>query len=203
MLKKRWIELLESFEVDQALSLQAYGEVEGRYREPHRAYHNLTHIGEMLEVVDELGSAAGNVLAVRLAVWLHDVIYDSKASDNEERSADFAVEMLTRFNIPLVDDVCRLIMVTKTHANPTNDPDTQLLLDADLAILGASAEKYAAYAEAIRREYAWVPEYQYRAGRTQVLTHFLQREQLYGLEPIRARLEEQARQNMAHELELL
>jgi predicted metal-dependent HD superfamily phosphohydrolase len=203
MLKTGWMELLAGFGVDQALSLQAYDEVAGRYRESHRTYHNLTHIGEMLEVVDEFGGAADNVSAVQLAVWLHDVIYDSTASDNEERSADFATELLTRLNIPLVDDVHRLILATKTHANPENDPDTQLLLDADLAILGASTERYAAYAEAIRKEYVWVPDEQYRSGRTNVLTHFLERERIYGLEPMRVRLEQQARQNMTHELELL
>ncbi|MGZ7283798.1 HD domain-containing protein, partial [Streptococcus pyogenes] len=68
------------------------------------------------------------------------------------------------------------------HAASSAPPtlrDTQVLLDADLAILGASEERYKRYAADIRKEYAWVPEADYRKGRAAVLERFLAAPRLY------------------------
>ena len=94
-------------------------------------------------------------------------------------------------------------MVAGQHRAASEDRDGQVLLDADLAILGATAERYAAYSQAICQEYAWVPEEQYRSGRRQVLEGFLRRERLYYLDEMHAALETQARQNLADEIAAL
>ena len=57
----------------------AYADLVARYQEPHRRYHTLEHIMEVLERVTGT--------EVELACWFHDVIYDTKASDSEARSA--------------------------------------------------------------------------------------------------------------------
>ena len=46
--------------------------------------------------------------------------------------------------------------MTATHR--ADDAAGHVLSDADLAILGASAERYAEYAADVRREYAHVPD---------------------------------------------
>jgi predicted metal-dependent HD superfamily phosphohydrolase len=89
-----------------------------------------------------------------------------------------------------------LILKTKTHV-AGDDADAQVLLDADLAILGASEAEYQAYAENIRREYAWVPEADYRKGRRQVLHNFLTRPRIYHF---LSHLEQPARRNLADEI---
>lgn len=127
---------------------------------------------------------------------MHDVVYDSKASDNEERSADYAERLCEKLSIPDGRLVADLIRKTKTH-DADDDPDAQVLLDADLAILGESESVYRAYGEKIRQEYAWVPEPDYRTGRRQVLQNFLNRPRLFHL---LCRLEEPARQNLAAEI---
>ena len=137
-----------------------------------------------------------NLNDVKLAALLHDVIYDSKASDNEERSAVYAERLCEELAIPVGKLVADLIRKTKTH-DAGEDADAQVLLDADLAILGASEMKYQSYAENIRREYAWVPEPDYRKGRRQILEKFLTRPKIYHF---LSQLEQPARRNLADEI---
>jgi len=150
----------------------------------------------VLETVERLGSSAPKLNAVKLAVWLHDVIYDSKASDSEVRSAEFAERLCHDLSIPEGRIVASLILKTKTH-DAEDDPDAKVLLDADLAILGASERVYQNYAEQIRQEYAWVREQDYRVGRQQVLTKFLSRPKIFHF---LSHLEEPARRNISAEI---
>lgn len=93
----------------------------------------------------------------------------------------------------------RLIMATKHDAaEPAADaPDQQLLVDIDLAILGAAPERFAEYGRQVRAEYGWVPGLVYRTKRKAVLKSFLARPRLYGTAHFRERYEAQARRNLA------
>ena len=79
----------------------------------------------------------------------------------------------------------------------------QPLVDIDLGILGQDAEQFAAYDQAIRREYHWVPEPQYRSGRAAVLRGFLARPNIYHTPTFRQRYEHQARCNLGAALRQL
>ncbi len=195
-LSRRWNDLLYAWSVAPALAARVFEDVYEHYREPGRYYHTLDHIRHMLNCVDCLGSRARNLNAVKLATWLHDVIYNSRALDNEERSADFARRLCEELSIPDVTHVALLILKTKTHESG-DDPDARVLLDADLAILGASEPAYQAYADNVRQEYAWVPEREYRSGRRQVLTKFLARPTIFHF---LTHLEEPARHNVTAEI---
>jgi predicted metal-dependent HD superfamily phosphohydrolase len=138
--------------------------------------------------------------AVKLAAWLHDVIYDSKSADNEEASAAFAERWCRKLAIPESALVSRLILQTKRHDAVADDVDAQVLYDADLAVLGTSEAEYAVYAENIRREYAWVPEKEYRLGRQIVLRQFLGRPRIF--HHLR-HLEEPGRRNLRTEIDRL
>jgi predicted metal-dependent HD superfamily phosphohydrolase len=157
-----------------------------------------------LAAVESLRCLAQNFAAVQLAAWLHDVVYETQAEENEEQSAAYAGRLLQRLALPaeVIATCQRLILTTKGHrAGP--DPDSPILLDADLAILGAAEPDYARYARAIRQEYAWVPEEQYRHGRTRVLQGFLQRGRIYLTEPMFQALEARARANVTREIQSL
>jgi predicted metal-dependent HD superfamily phosphohydrolase len=179
-----------------SLADETFEDVCKHYTETGRFYHTLDHIGAMLETVASLASFSRNLNAVKLAVWLHDVFYDSRASDNELRSAEYAEELCEKASIREGRLVASLILKTKTH-EAGDDPDAQVLIDADLAIFGASESAYRAYAKKIRQEYAWVPEPDYRIGRSQVLERFLTRPRIFHL---LAHLEEPSRRNISAEI---
>ena len=195
-MRESWEDLMKQWHVDPIKGRRRFDEVAAAFAEPGRFYHTLDHVLAVLATVESLAPFAKNLNAVKLAAWLHDVIYDSKASDNEERSADYAERLCEELGIPEGNLVADLILKTKTH-DPGEDADAQVLLDADLAILGAGETEYQAYAENIRREYAWVPEPDYRKGRRQILEKFLTRPRIYHF---LSHLEEPARRNLAAEI---
>ncbi|TDD89361.1 HD domain-containing protein [Actinomadura rubrisoli] len=180
-------------------------ELDTRYGEPHRRYHTREHLVAVLDLVDELAGDAAHPDTVRLAAWFHDAVYDPERADNEERSARLAARMLADTDLPpeTVEDVARLVRLTTTHAPGDDDRDGQVLCDADLAFLGAEPERYAAYAAAVREEYAFVPEELFRAGRAEVLTGLLALPTLFHTRAARERFEARARHNLRTELALL
>jgi predicted metal-dependent HD superfamily phosphohydrolase len=174
------------------------------YAEPHRHYHTLAHIAEVLDLIDNLADGGTNLFALRLAGWFHDVIYDPKARDNELRSADYAGAVMSQLDMPVsqIDKVKALILST-THNRAASDVDSAVLLDADLAILGATASRYDEYSVAIRREYAWVGDADFRRGRAQVLRSFLARPRIYATARMFRERENEARANLTREIAAL
>lgn len=167
-----------------------------RYAEAHRAYHVVAHLDAVLRTLDELAAPASPAAATELAAWFHDAVYDPRATDNEERSRDLAATQLRRLGLDgAVQLVGELIMATKAH-DITGIAEAGLLLDADLAVLGAPPDVYRRYARAIRREYAHVPDDQFRTGRATVLHQFLDRDHIYATAAGRTRFEAQARVNL-------
>jgi predicted metal-dependent HD superfamily phosphohydrolase len=176
-----------------------------QYAREHRVYHCIEHVLNVLDVVDALSSFAGDVDAVRLAAWFHDVVYDPAAADNEAQSAALAARVLPELGLEAdrIAEVQRLILLTKDHHVQPGDGNGAVLVDADLAILGEERLVYQGYARAIRAEYAWVPEEEYRQGRLRVLRSFLDRSHIYHTPPMRQQREARARRNLAQEIDSL
>jgi predicted metal-dependent HD superfamily phosphohydrolase len=176
-----------------------------RYGEPHRRYHTTEHLAAVLDHVDELAAEAGDAEAVRLAAWFHDAVYDPSRGDNEERSAVLAERMLADTDLPAVTiaEVARLVRLTTTHDPRDDDRNGAVLCDADLAILAAPPDRYAAYAASVREEYAAVPDDAFRAGRAEILRSLLELPALFRTAPARERWEAAARHNLQTELMLL
>jgi predicted metal-dependent HD superfamily phosphohydrolase len=181
------------------------GELLRRYGEPHRRYHTAEHLADVLDHVDELAAEADDADAVRLAAWFHDAVYNPARADNEERSAVLAERMLADTDLPpaTTAEVARLVRLTTTHDPDEGDRNGAVLCDADLAILAADPERYAAYAAAVREEYAAVPDEAFRAGRADVLRSLLDLPALFRTAPGRERWEDAARHNLRTELMLL
>ncbi|MGW2618574.1 HD domain-containing protein [Streptomyces sp. NPDC001500] len=176
-----------------------------RWQEPQRRYHTLAHLTAVLDHVDELVAHAADPDVVRLAAWFHDAVYLPDRSENEERSARLAERALSEAGAPpeRTAEVARLVRLTVTHDPADDDPDGQVLCDADLAILAAPPAAYAAYTAAVREEYHFVPNDAFRAGRADVLRRLLALPRLFRTPYGSRTWEETARYNVRGELELL
>ncbi len=180
------------------------GAVLAAWNEPQRRYHDLRHLRECLDRWSAWQHLAEHPGEVALAVWYHDAVYLPQSGDNERRSAEWAVRAMAGAGLgsPATERVHALIMAT-CHDAPAATPDQQLLIDIDLAVLGAPATRFEAYDADVRQEYGWVPEALYRRKRIEVLQRFLQRPRLYATEAAFNELEAQARHNLAAALSAL
>ena len=193
----RW-NLLCSFAGFPATLRQCFDDLRNRYSEAHRHYHNSQHIDECLQEFERARLEAENPVALELAIWFHDVIYDPRRSDNEERSAQFAGECLNAAD-DLRQRICELILTTKTHL-PGTVRDAALLIDIDLTIFGKSEMRFREYENAIRAEYAWVPESVYREKRAEILRKFLERKRIYTTKHFFDLYELSARRNISNSI---
>jgi predicted metal-dependent HD superfamily phosphohydrolase len=180
---------------------RAWPRLEARYGEPHRRYHTLAHAAAvardsawLAEGLEETGRAL-----VAVAAWTHDVVYDAKPGEDERASAAWAREALAGVAETHVARIEGLILTTIKHDAPPDDHLATALLDADLAILGAPEDKYAAYARGVREEYAKYPDDVWREGRIAVLEGMLARE-LYRSETARTHWASAAEKNLTAEL---
>ena len=182
-----------------------FDEIAEAYEVEGRIYHNLVHIKNLLAFLKKHDWRIKDLQGVKLAAWLHDIVYNTRATDNEEQSAQYAQRSLGQLGIPeqVIAHVAALIRATATHEAIKGDSDSEIFLDGDLVILGSNEKDYDNYASKIREEYAWVPEQQYREGRIKVLEAFLKRPKIYFTEEISEELKQQARKNIGRELTAL
>ncbi len=194
----RWRELwrtLGAAQTDEALRT----ELLKRYSAPHRHYHSVQHLEECLLQFDGARGEAEHPAEVELALWFHDAVYEPKRPDNEERSADWAVEAALAAG--LASEVAARVraLVLATRHDEAHGPVTQderVMVDADLSILGAPLGRFEEYERQVRAEYSGVPGILFRRGRRKILEGFLARERIYRTAHFHDRLEAKARANL-------
>jgi predicted metal-dependent HD superfamily phosphohydrolase len=208
-LKLRLNKLIEHFNANTSSALYSalYSQIAAHYAEKGRYYHNLSHLQNIFRLFDslELSLPFEDLAILEWATWFHDVIYDSRAKDNEECSAELAAELLPKLNVPtsIISATCQIILDTKRHIPSTDEFVNLLFLDLDLAILGSSPKVYDSYAKKIRQEYAWVEEEAYQTGRLAVLQNFAGRAKIYFTEIMYDKFENFARENLEREIQWL
>jgi predicted metal-dependent HD superfamily phosphohydrolase len=181
-----------------------WGEIEKAYSTTDRHYHTLHHLTFMHLELSPFHSQLADADAVWFALFYHDAVYDVRRTDNEDKSATLALQRLAALSVP--EETMRLcrehIMATRAHTLSDN-PDSNLFMDADLSILGQHPDMYHAYSTKIRQEYSIYPDAVYNEGRRQVLNHFLQEPYIFKTTPFREIYEQQARFNIGTELKSL
>jgi predicted metal-dependent HD superfamily phosphohydrolase len=181
-----------------AADLEMYAALQAAYSEPHRHYHTVHHLDHCLTELDGARQLATEPAEVEIALWFHDAIYNPHASSNEESSAEWA-ELFLHGHAVEPDRTRRIrghILATR-HASPASSPDSQLVVDVDLSILGADPGTYRKFEVNVRREYSWVPAPIFRRKRAEILQSFLDRGSLYHTSLFRDRYESTARLNLA------
>jgi predicted metal-dependent HD superfamily phosphohydrolase len=204
-LRQQWLALLAHYGVAKAEALPVWDDLVDFYEGDGRYYHNLYHIQNVLGILERLRMYAQDLPAIQLAAWFHDAIYDVQRNDNEERSADYAADVLQALGLPAttIAKVATLIRATKHNRACPGDIDCQIMLDADLATFASDWETQVAIEQAIRQEFAYVPEAAYREGRRAILQNFLKRERIYYTEPMYREREITARENIQRSIDAL
>jgi predicted metal-dependent HD superfamily phosphohydrolase len=191
----RWHRLCAALGAEQATN--RFAEVERAYAEPQRAYHTAQHIDECLALFDSVSSQIHDAPLVELCIWLHDVIYEPKRSDNEARSADLACEWFELLSPERLKKLREYTLATKRHEPAPLDSDLQALIDIDLSILAAVPARFREYGKQVRFEYSFVPWVVYVFKRRQFLKHIAKRQPLYHHPLLAPRLEAGARRNLS------
>lgn len=176
-----------------------------RHQEPQRHYHNLSHLYNLLRLLEHFQADIQQKKILQLVTWYHDSIYDPASKKNEQLSARLATthwrDILPKFQHQQLE---AYIIATTQHYPQTQEEDERLFLDFDLSILAATPTVYQAYSQAIAAEYTSVyPLEVYQMGRQQVLQSFLARPQIYYSKPFVEQYETTARANLAAELQAL
>jgi len=188
----------------KALKERYWNELRKRYLERGRYYHNLIHIANVYKALTPVKNEIEDWGVLVLAVLYHDIVYDVQRHDNEEQSANVAKQVLSslKINSIRIDRCYRHILATKHH-HLSEDNDTNLLIDADLSVLGSEPKVYQNFSEAIRQEYSIFPDNVYNEGRAKVLRKFLEIPSIFKTEPFQNQYEKQARLNLERELAIL
>ncbi len=179
------------------------------YAEPHRRYHTLEHVEEMLtfffqhdrQIYDDNASFQ----RLCLAAIYHDIIYDPRATDNEERSVEVMRQQTSRLfrAIPgsypsMVDSVAEMIMMTAHHQ--PDGANQRWLADADLMRFAAEPPISRMHNDDIRLEYSHVSDESWAAGRTVILSKFLTREPFFYTKAFGPQDARRARENILAEM---
>lgn len=187
------------------------------WEQPHRAYHHSGHLSQMLTDLDRLyayRTQGSTPLALVLAAWFHDAVYEGAPGEDERRSeqlANISLEPLVTAGLFSGDElqmVSLLVRATATHKLPESadlpagyEPaDIQFFLDADMAILAADSARYRRYLRGVRSEYSHFDDEAFRAGRTTFLRSILGRKRIFLSEQALQLWEEPAQTNLQAEL---
>ena len=187
------------------------------WEQPHRAYHHSGHLSQMLTDLDRLyayRTQGSTPLALVLAAWFHDAVYEGAPGEDERRSeqlANISLEPLVTAGLLSGDElqmVSLLVRATATHKLPESadlpagyEPaDIQFFLDADMAILAADSARYRRYLRGVRSEYSHFDDEAFRAGRMTFLRLILDRKRIFLSEEGLQLWEEPARANLSAEL---
>ncbi|MEP0266388.1 hypothetical protein [Dokdonia sp.] len=188
---------------DNAITIACFNEVEKRYTQEDRYYHTLIHIKDLFDHIKRASvSKLEKQLLAHVALF-HDVIYNSRTTDNEFQSAEFATPWLKQLGLEKTHQeiIYKIILATSNHIS--SNPLTQLFLDMDLSILGASPKKYKEYSDVIRKEHLQIPLLLYKQGRKRFLKQMLQRTHIFQTRAYQTSYDVQARINIQEELKTL
>ncbi len=185
-------------------SVYFFEQIVSRYKEPIREYHNFGHIINCMGDFDYAKNICEDPDFVFFELMNHDAIYFPGRKDNEEKSAGFAYELAKRMFLPkrFLEKNGEIILPTKHNQIPENI-DAKVGVDVDLSIFGKSQNEFDAYEIGIRKEYAWVPEKEFKEKRAFVLQRFLDRDFIYLTDLFREKYEAQARINLEKSINAL
>ncbi len=204
MLKEAFYTLLSIYSEDIDFIESSWHEIEKAHQQKGRYYHNLTHLDYLYRCLVLVKKEIQDWDLVLFAIFYHDFVYNIHRKDNEKQSAKKAASILTKlsFDKKRIALCVEMINETKGHSISVNN-DINHFTDADLSILGGEWKLYKAYAENVRKEYRFYPDFMYKKGRLSMLNHFLAMPKIYKTHYFFNQFETKARENLKREIGLL
>ena len=203
-LNELWCQLAKHYSHDDSLINKLYEQIVECHSESHRYYHTLTHLSAIFEDLNSLrlDQNSPSTHCIHFAVWFHDIIYKPGSTFNEKESAKFAEKALSTLGVPaeMIKKTTYMIKCTEQHNNPQQDENTQIFLDADMAIIGVGSVAYQRYTGKIKKEFASVPDVLYQLGRKRFIEAALNEKRIFQTDYFFSRFEKQARINLSNEL---
>jgi predicted metal-dependent HD superfamily phosphohydrolase len=146
------------------------------WNESHRHFHTLDHLNDIIEQISEnYGNGKINEKQQEkliLTALFHDIVYEPAKSDNEERSAEFFMNVCEDKSNKDILEIRDAILDTKTHASQT--PLAETFNKFDMNIIERDFNSLLKWEDGIRLEFE--PVYgteAYKIGRTQFLEKLL------------------------------
>ena len=180
---------------------QAYDALLGAYTEPHRVYHDIRHINDLLAVFElpQVAHLAADPERVKAGIWIHDAVYRIGSATKEIDSGKWCIPFLLdlecnlRFCFKVIADV-----YATNHLSPPRDSDAQMLVDIDLSGFAKPWDEFLRnngklYAENVLR--GGVPEEVYWKNRDEFLRRLLEKP-IYVHPLLRRMWEDKARINI-------
>lgn len=166
------------------------------YSEPHRHYHNLTHIRRIFDKAHHLNLHLND--AQRLAVLFHDVIYNPASKTNEEDSVLRMRELCQTecaHDEDQLEKASTIILATKHHTH--DDGEVGIVLDLDLVDLSADWSRFCYNERNIRKEYSMYDDAEWTVNRRNFLTGLLNKSQIFNTKLFRDKFQTAAIMNIA------
>ncbi len=166
-----------------------------KYSEPHRKYHNLTHIARMFDIAHNCDIPLSR--EQMMAIWYHDYVYDLPKGEksNEVQSAEIAFEKCKELGFGLGAGIVRQMILDTELELPTLT-ESKVIIDLDLWDL-SSVNKFEANDKLLEEEF--IPVFgkkQYIFNRINWIESFLARDSIYVSKYANLDMERDARYNL-------
>ena len=143
------------------------------WNESHRHYHNLNHLNDLIEQINESKSkySEKEYEKLMLTALFHDCVYDPMSSTNEEDSANFLMECVVDKSNSDVLEVKQMILDTKTHQSTTNL--SEKFNHYDMSIVEKDFDQLLEWENGISEEFSVYTKDEYKVGRLKFLESLL------------------------------
>lgn len=164
---KRFENILASYIKPDAIKILLF-----KWNEPTRFYHNTKHLTQIIKDIEsnawfsELSVFEKHCLLV--AAFFHDVIYDTKIKDNEDKSIEFFKKCYKGNDIEFISTVTRLIEATKYRKRPSNKLE-RIFWDADNSVFKKGYTQLLKNEKLIQQEWKWMPKDKFKEGKIEFI----------------------------------
>lgn len=180
----------------------SYSSSTGELPVQQRKYHNLGHIAECIDALNEWETEFSDLeldySKITLAIFYHDICYNVLSKTNERNSAAQAICALSEFDLcgSYLGDIYDMILATRHTTQFYDNEMLSLICDIDLKGLAKPYDQFRIASEAIADEFASFPKNEYISGRIKWIESMLSRPKIYRTIFFRRQCEENARKNL-------